>query len=460
VSDIAAAPPSEHARASARAAARRLTGRTVAAAGALLVGCGVLAGCASGTAGSAGTGTPPKLLIGAGGAGNAPMAAAAPAAGAADGAALAPAPNGRFAPFGGYVLAGTLPDQPTHAPVMVWPDGKTAENAVAHLATALGLTGTPQRHRFGWELTTTTGDLRVRDGAGAEWSYERADARACPDYQVDVDNPPDVSVGVGCAMGGAVGPVASATAGSAPDAVAAPPGPPPAPPAGPDENATRAAAAPLLSALKVSGHEQVDVGAPTSTVSVSPLVDGMPTEGIETRVEVDGQGVRAASGRLELPQRGADYPLQTATAAFAALGSGPRPMIAQYCESSPMPAPPVGSASDDTVGAPVQACATPQPQQVTGAVLGLQLEYDATGAGSQVLVPAWFFTIAGSDYPQIVIAVDPAFIGDPNVVPGTGASSTGASGGGGSAGVIAPGSPVEVPPAPPADSSPAAKPTG
>ncbi len=62
-------------------------------------------------------------------------------------------------------------------------------------------------------------------------------------------------------------------------------------------------------------------------------------------------------------------------------------------------------------------CPTPEPQKITGAVLGLQLEYDATGSGSDIMVPTWFFTVDGSTYPTTVIAVDPSFLGDQAIPP-------------------------------------------
>ena len=97
--------------------------------------------------------------------------------------------------FPGYVIAGTLPDQPTHAPIYLWPSTKPSQADVAKLAAVLGLTGTPQRHAHGWDLKTTTGELRVRDDQGQQWSYGRADILACPSFQVDIDNPDGVSGG-------------------------------------------------------------------------------------------------------------------------------------------------------------------------------------------------------------------------------------------------------------------------
>jgi len=100
------------------------------------------------------------------------------------------------------------------------------------------------------------------------------------------------------------------------------------------------------------------------------------------------------------------------------------------------------------------------PQKVTGAVIGLQVQYDASGAtttadgstsgGSNILVPTWFFTVEGSTDPLTVIAVDPSFLGDQFPIPPVGEVSAGSSSGGfrGSGG----GSAIAVPPAPPSAS--------
>jgi hypothetical protein len=470
----------------------------------------LLAGCASKNSATGAGGTPPKLLIGtSAGKAAAPMMAAAGAP--AGGAAIAPMPGrGGYAGFGGYVLSGTLPTEPTHAPIWTWQSGKASEADVTKLATALGLTGTPQRHAYGWELTTSAGDLRVRDTDGEQWSYNRADANPCPAYQTDIDNADGASVGFGCATA-----VAPATPGT----------PITAPVQGPDETATKAAAASLLSKLGVTGSEQFNASSPTSTLTVAPLIDGMPTQGIETNVDVDAKGIRAATGRLVDPKAGTDYPLQTAKAAFASLADRPMPMIAQYCGpipvdggpmppvpaasgpntkfplnpgagsavplptasgpntkfplkpvasatpntvliASPPPAPVSGPAIDSggpTAVPPVQSaypCPTPAPQKVTGAVIGLQVEYNGSGAttaadgstsgGSNILVPTWFFTVEGSTSPLTVIAVDPSFLGDQTPIPPIGApaasTSAGFSGsGGGSAGSAGSGT-VAVPP--------------
>ncbi len=163
----------------------------------------------------------------------------------------------------------------------------------------------------------------MRDTDGEQWSYNRADTVPCPAYQTDIDNADGASVGYGCA----VAPVAPGTDNT--------------PVQGPDETTTKAAAASLLSKLGVNGSEQFNASSPSSTLTVAPQIDGMPTQGIETNVDVDAKGIRAATGRLVAPKSGDDYPLQTAAAAFKSLADRPMPMIAMYCGPIPVDGGPV-----------------------------------------------------------------------------------------------------------------------
>ncbi|MDQ1486457.1 MAG: hypothetical protein QOJ62_2150 [Actinomycetota bacterium] len=442
----------------------------------------LIAGCATPGAGARHGAAPPKLHIGSGTASMAGDAAVAPLA--AGGNANTGKLSTRFAMFGGYVLAGPLPDQPTHAPVWRWADTAASQDDVLKVAKAVGLAGTPQRHAYGWELKSAAGQLLVRDGVGHQWAYARADTLSCLPYSLDIDHKSGAMDGSGCAVA---------------ESSAAPP------PAGPDEATARAAAAPLFAALALSGTEQVSVGMPTSSVLISPAINGMPTQGLETSVDVDAKGIRSAIGRLDAPNAGDDYPLRTAKSAFDELGNGPHTMMMPYCGPMPMPmgdasgsaqlgapeattkvAPAVPAApalpagpSSSAVGAPPASgkpaepapaspmntppgpdpipaspmpCPTPVPVKVTGAVLGLELSFDGIGAGSEVLVPAWFFSTEGSTYPTTAIAVDPSFLADPTVPSGSADTGSGSAGSGG----VAPGSAgTEIAPVPPQQTTPA-----
>src|SRR5450432_2308171 len=159
--------PSAHATTSARATL------CLAAAALLVTGCASRQSASNSTSN---TSKLPKLLIATSADGAAPAAAAA----------IAPAGGGGpenrmgiMAIRGGYVIAGTLPTQPTHAPIYLWPSTKPSQSDVEKLASAFGMTGTPSRHAHGWDLKSATGELRVRDDQGQQWSYARADTEQC-----------------------------------------------------------------------------------------------------------------------------------------------------------------------------------------------------------------------------------------------------------------------------------------
>ncbi|HMC70569.1 MAG TPA: hypothetical protein VKJ07_15540, partial [Mycobacteriales bacterium] len=248
----------------------------------------LLTGCASRQGAVARSSTPPKLHIA-----HTDVAAAgvgAPMAATAGGPA-----SGRLSFFGEFVLVGSLPDKPTHAPVWRWAGAAATQEEVARVGHAVGVSGTPQRHAHGWLLSSAAGEVRVADTAGHEWSYTRADLRSCSPYLLDIDSEPNGSVS-GCA-----------TATSSGEQI----------PNGPDDATSRAAAAPVISGLGLEGAEQVNVGAPSSYVSISPLIGGLQTQGIETSIDIDTTGVRSAHGRLAAPAAGDDYPLRTAKQGFA-----------------------------------------------------------------------------------------------------------------------------------------------
>ena len=370
------------------------------------------AGCASQST-SRNT-TPPKLHIGNGqpeARGAAPMAAADAGSGFGT---------------GGYVLSGPLPTQPTHARVWHWPADRAATAAdITHLAVALGVTAAPQRHAHGWVVASSSGELRVRDGGDTQWSFVRADLLSCPPMMLDVDHGPGTASSSGCAL-------AVPSSGTPLSPGAPPPPPPPSP--GPDDAATRAAAQQLLVALGNAGTQRVQPGGPgVSILSVAPNLDSLPTQGLDITIGVDSRGIRSATGYLQTPTKGADYPLRSARSAFDDLAKLPRPMIAMYCE----PAPSAGSAG------PV-SCPTPEPTRVTGAKLGLQLRWDGA---TNLLVPAWFFSTDGSARPIAIVAVDPAFIDSP-VPEGTNTSS------GGQVQTSPTLAPAEAPPSVPAPAAP------
>jgi hypothetical protein len=179
---------------------------------------------------------------------------------------------------------------------------------------------------------------------------------------------------------------------------------------------TRSVAAPLVAALGLAASDvaaaRIYVGFPYSTLSISPTVDGMPTQGLETSVYVDRTGIAAAGGRLDLPTPGDVYPLRTAKQAFDELSNGPRPLVEPYC--GPIPGQSGSPPRANVASAP---CPSPVPIRVTGARIGLLLTFDASSVtqspGTPIVVPAWFFTVADNGLGPALIAIDPSILAPP-----------------------------------------------
>lgn len=324
------------------------------------------------------------------------------AAGAADSTGAGGGDPGVAADGGGgapYRLVGDLPaDRPDNQVVYRLRSASAAD--AADIADALALSGTPTRVDGGWVLRDGDNRLVVRDDGG--WSYG---LDCAPDTPVS-----DEDVRVGCAVVGDSG-IAVATAtddGSDPcnpdtdDCVRDLPAekPPaatePTSEPGPSESEARAAAVPVLGRLGL-GDATVTVWAadPTAFVQATPRVDGMTVFGWTTSIQVDGGGdIVTADGWVGDPEAGDGYPVISAQRAFELLRDQPRPMM-ELCAVRPDGGP---------------GCADVPPAEITGARLGLQLDYDGQRA---VLVPAWLFDLRDQPEPVVQIAVDPAFLGQP-----------------------------------------------
>jgi hypothetical protein len=170
---------------------------------------------------------------------------------------------------------------------------------------------------------------------------------------------------------------------------------PPGPPAG----AVRPLAATIFGRLGLEGAEQVLVGAPATTATLTPYVATRRTSGWSTSLTFDRHDrqvrLTSASGWVGGATRGAVYPLISARRAFDELQRQPRPMIAMC---------PVR-----TDGKP--GCAPIPTPAVTGVTIGLALRHDGD---RPLLVPAWLFTLAGGGDPEAVVAVDPRYLATPS----------------------------------------------
>ena len=359
--------------------------------------------------GKSGSGEPPLLRLAGGSADTASGAgwAAAPQADSSRSSKIG-------APGVGFRLVGALPDGPDEARARTLDRGAASEDDVRALAKALGVKGEPVRDGRTWRVA----GLSVSGDAGQAWSMSRCG----PDTAVASDSPlgcpgtTSASSGSGSAgsggsdgSAGSVGSVGTdstdpATVDPAPDApppapdkpttvepalpvvspcpdnarcvnpdiAVAPPPLPPQPEPTLDPEVLRTAARPILAAL---GLAKAAIGVESygsqGSVTADPVVDGLPTWGYQTRIEITADGsVLSASGYLGVPAAGASYPLISAKAAFEALST----LAQQQCDG----------------------CPESVPAKVTGARLGLQLT--ALQGGDAILLPAWLFAV--EDWPM------------------------------------------------------------
>ncbi|MFH8475119.1 hypothetical protein [Streptomyces sp. NPDC018000] len=338
-------------------------------------------GRSSDSAAGSGERTPPPLALD-GRAGD-PTAPDGPSRGIAIGE---PDPNGGRVV---YRVTGKLPEGPRTAAVHR-ARGTVTEAEVARLAKALGVQGTPRAEGTSWKVGSD-GDgsgpvLRVNKQAPGTWSFARYGSGGtdnCESATVCSSKEPT--------LGGSGSPVS--------------------------ESAARAAAAPVLKAVE-QGDSALDTRQLMGSVRVvnaDPVVDGLPTYGWSTGIQVGSGGeVVGGSGQLKGPAKGDSYPVISAGEALKQLN---------------------GAASRTDGREDVGGCATPVPLQdglkppeihcgtrtgaerptttvtVDKAVFGLTKQYVA---GEQTLVPSWLFSVrpaaGGTGATVSQIAVDPAYL--------------------------------------------------
>ena len=214
----------------------------------------------------------------------------------------------------------------------------------------------------------------------------------------------------------------------------APDGREPAPGPALDKDAVRAKAKPVFDALGLDvAQAQVQTSEYGGSVSLTPAVGELRVSGWTTQVDVGADmKINNASGFIGGPTKSDVYPLISAQDAVDKIPS--------YARMDACMLAPEG-----------KGCVEPPAPEITGGEVGLMLV--STSKGVQVLVPAWLFTVKGSEEPLAQIAVDPAFLGtepEPTEVPEPGETKPGTEpgDGGGSDPGTGGGS---VPPPPPAE---------
>ncbi|MCD9900476.1 hypothetical protein LUR56_11295 [Streptomyces sp. MT29] len=295
-----------------------------------------------------------------------------------------PDPNG---PPVVYRAAGQLPDGPDEAAVHR-ATGTVASAEVARLAEVLGIPGTPRTVDASWVVGDEDGPgalLKVTKQAPGTWSSP-SPCRRSPATRAR------------CARTRArrrrTQPVS--------------------------EKAAKAAAVPVLKAVGqddaalTAGQLMGDV----RVVNADPKVDGLPTYGWSTGVQVGPDGkVVGGSGQLKALEKGDTYPvvgaenaLKQLNEASRAKGDGgkdiggcatPVPLEGEPKPSDPQCVPPNGKRA-------------PVTQTVEDAEFGLALQYVD---GRQTLVPSWLFHVrqgtGGPESTVTQIAVAPEFVEKP-----------------------------------------------
>ncbi|MFI5767294.1 hypothetical protein ACIA74_01885 [Streptomyces sp. NPDC051658] len=337
-------------------------------------------GRSGGSADGDGRRTPPPLALGKhAGTPTAPGSPGGPPRGIAPGE---PDPNGARVV---YRASGKLPEGPRTAAVQR-AEGTVSAAEVARLAKALGLAGTPQAEDTYWKVGSD-GDgsgpvLQVEKQAPGTWSFARYGSGGTDNCRKTT-----VCSGGQSAPGGSGSPVS--------------------------ESAARAAATPVLKAAG-QGDAALDTRQLMGSVRVvnaDPKVDGLPTYGWSTGIQVGPDGeVVGGSGQLKGLEKGDSYPVIGAAEALEQLngsapGTGARADIGGC--AAPVPLDEGRKTPKAHCGARTGAERPTTTVTVEKAVFGLATQYVA---GKQTLVPSWLFSVRpaagglGTTVSQVAVA--------------------------------------------------------
>ncbi|MEV0576757.1 hypothetical protein [Streptomyces sp. NPDC050392] len=309
-------------------------------------------------------------------------------------------------PHGGrivYRASGKLPDGPDRAAVRR-PSGTVSAAEVARLAKALGVQGTPQAEGTSWKVGSD-GDgsgpvLRVTKQAPGTWTFARYGSGGTDNCESE-----KVCSSKRVAPGGSGTPVS--------------------------EKAAKAAAVPVLKAV---GQDDAALDArrlmgSVRVVNADPVVDGLPTSGWATGIQVGPDGeVTGGSGQLKGLEKGAEYPVISAGEAVKQLNASRPPSGGNTggC-ASPAPLEDGTKSSGVSCGARTGAETPTTTVTVDKAAFGLAARYVE---GKQLLVPSWIFTVrpaaGGTGSTVTQVAVDPEFLADtpPGKTPDNGGTKT------------------------------------
>ncbi|WP_328678685.1 hypothetical protein OG905_29815 [Streptomyces sp. NBC_00322] len=293
-------------------------------------------------------------------------------------------------PSGGgvvYKAEGKLPAGPAEAAVHRTKGAVTAAE-VTRLAKALGLPGTPRLVGQAWKIGADKDGagplLQVNKQAPGTWTFARFLASPGGDNCLK---------GKECPVRGETSPTGASPV---------------------SEEAAKKAASPVLKAL---GQSDADLDArqlmgAARVVNADPLVDGLPTYGWTTGIQVGADGqVVGGSGQLKTPVKSDEYPVISAQEALKQLNKDSPGSGTIGIGGCATPVPLEGEQKPEAPCMPKSRVKGPEQLTVTKAVFGLAAQYVD---GQQALVPSWLFEVKpkGGAQPFTVtqLAVDPKYL--------------------------------------------------
>nr|WP_193587895.1 hypothetical protein [Streptomyces sp. MBT27] len=337
-------------------------------------------------------GAPPPLALDS--TPGAPGTPGSPRGGSGGGNGIAPGepdPNGVV-----YRASVKLPEGPGRAAVHQ-PRGTVGEADVNRLARALGIDGTARLEGDSWKVGATKDGsgptLTVTQKAPGTWTFARYGSGGtdnCPKGKMCPMHTTGADTGAGAGSGAPIG-----------------------------EQAAKAAAAPVLKALGQDDAklDASEILASARVVNADPVVDGLPTYGWTTGIQVGSNGqVVGGSGQLKTPDKGDTYPVLSADKTLAQLNGHREQPKTKDC-TGPVPLdgqPTKGRLPSDPQGN-TRPCKQPTPSTVTidGATFGLAAQFVA---GTPTLVPSWLFQVkpdAGQPFTITAPALAPEYIAKP-----------------------------------------------
>ena len=298
-------------------------------------------------------------------------------------AGIAPGePNPQGGPA--FRASGPLPEGPASAKVY-HPAAEVTRADVERLAKALDVAGKPELVDGSWKLgeqADASGPvLSVNSKAPGIWTYTRHPVGTCSE--------PSMSGPKGSEDDGA-----SSSRCPAPGELRGEPSDGAAKPV--SEQEAERVAAPVLEAAGV-GKADVDAShaeGAVRTVNADPVVDGLPTYGLTTGLQVGADGnVVSGNGRLGGLRAGPEYPVNNAEETLKRLNEsrGGGEVGIGGCASAMPDAAGASEKTEKTAkGNPCAGEAKREPAKVRKATFGLAAQFVE---GKQALVPSWMFEV-------------------------------------------------------------------